>query len=445
MNEWKNTLTVGSVPKSLLHFFWPLLLANILQSMYSIADMLVVGRYVGDIGLAAISNASMIAFVVTSLSIGLGTGGTVCLAHTIGAGKRDRIKPTIDSMLTISLGMSLVVTVVLLSWLEPLLVLLDVPAAAMKSAYDYMVIVGIGTVFVFGFNAAGSLFRGMGDSRRPMHFIILATLVNIALDYLLVGYLLMGVRGAAYATVIAQAAACMAAWVSLHRENKEERLTFSLAEASPILKIGAASAVQLVVVNISYTIVTAMLNRYGVAVAAASGIGIKVNTLAAMPCWAFGYAVTAMVGQNLGAGKSGRARVVLYYGLIFAVAFSAVLVLFANILAEPIMMLFTPGNEEVARIGVQYIRLCCSVNCLVYCSMYIFDAFATGAGDAALAMVNSLLDSFVVRLALAWLLGVQLGYGYEGMYIAQALSPILPAVIGVAYFFRGRWKRHGIK
>lgn len=437
-------LAAGSVPRTMLRFFWPLLVANLLQSLYGFVDMLVVGRFVGSAGLVAVGNAAMLGFVVTSLSIGLGVGGTVRIARHVGAGARDRIRPTVDTMLTLSVALSAAVTFAVLFALDSLLALLSIPPEAVADARAYTIVVTAGTVFVFGFNAAGSLLRGMGDSRRPMNFILLAAAVNICLDLLFVGPLGLGVVGAAYATVAAQAAACAAGTACLYRSSgslRAGRPAPRLSEAGPILRVGAATAAQLVVVNISYAVVTAMLNAHGVAVAAASGIGLKVNTFAAMPCWAFGFAVTAMAGQCLGARKNARAAKVLRWGLAFNLACSSILALAVNILAEPIMLLFAPGEHEVARIGVRYLRLCCSLNSLVYCAMYTFDAFATGAGDASVALLNSLLDSLAIRLALAWLLAVRWGWGYEGIFLAQALAPVLPAAIGAAYCLRGKWTR----
>ena len=437
-----NDLTSGNVLHTLLRFFWPLLLANLLQSLYGIVDMLVIGWYVGSIGLAAVSNASILIFVVTSLSIGIGTGGTVRIGYFVGADLRHRIKPTVDSMLTLSTIMSLAVTVALLAWLAPILTLLQIPKEAMRDASSYMTITTMGTVFVFGFNAASSLLRGLGDSQRPMHFIIVATVVNIVLDLLFVGPMNLGVKGAAYATIAAQAAACLISLRRLYFGLGNGRPAPCMTEAVPILKTGMATAIQLIVVNISYAWVAAMLNTYGVDVAAAAGIGIKINTFAAMPCWAFGNAITTMTSQCLGGQKIARAKTALRQGLGLNLLFSLTLVLTINGAAELILFLFNPDNSEVTRIGVRYLRLCCSVNCLLYCTMYTLDAFATGAGDAFVAMVNSLLDSFVIRLSLSWLLATHCELGYDGIFLAQALAPIVPAVIGMGYYLSGIWMRH---
>lgn len=439
MVDSNDNLTTGNITHKLWHFFWPLLLANLLQSLYSVIDMAVVGRFVGSVGLAALSNASMIIFVTTSLALGVGIGGTVCIAKRVGENNRKQLKPIADTMLTLSVIFSLFVSGGLVFWLRPLLQALEVPATALGDAFSYTAIVTAGYVFVFAFNAAAALLRGMGDSRTSMAFIMVATIVNVVLNLLLVGSL--GVQGVAYATVAAQAAACFGANISLYSRLENKRPAPSLREAIPILKAGTASAVQLIAVNISFTLVTAILNLYGVEVAAASGIGLKLNTFAAMPCWAFGNAITAMTSQCLGAGKIDRAKATLMHGLGLNLVCTAALVSVIAVAAEPLVQFFAPHNPEVLRIGVRYIRLCCSVNCLVYCTMYTFDAFATGAGHASIAMVNSLLDSFFVRLSLGWLLSVYWGYGFEGMYIGQALSPLVPAAVGISYYLSEKWKK----
>lgn len=207
-----------------------------------------------------------------------------------------------------------------------------------------------------------------------------------------------------------------------------------------ILSVGLPSAVQMVVVNLSYLLITGMFNAHGMEVAAAVGIGLKVNTFAGMPCWAVGQAVTAMTGQNMGAGKTGRVRETVRTGLALNLAVTLCAVLAVQVSAVRLISLFAPSDQAVAQYGVLYLRCCCA-NSLVYAAMYTYDSFATGVGAACVAMVNPLLDSVVVRLAFSWLLGSLMGLGFTGICLGQALSPLLPALAGAWYFRRGRWEK----
>ena len=187
-------------------------------------------------------------------------------------------------------------------------------------------------------------------------------------------------------------------------------------------------------VNLSYLILTGLLNPFGVSVAAAAGIGLKVSTFAGMPCWALGYGVTAMVGQNLGAGDPDRVRQTVRSGLLLSLGATALLTALVQLAAAPIIALFEPENAAVTAEGVRYLRICCSVNGLIYAAMYVFDSFAIGSGASWVAMCNAMLDAALLRLPLCWLLAFPLALGPAGIYLGQAFSPILPALAGLCYF-----------
>ena len=218
MTEEQSLLT-GSVPKKLAVFALPLLLANILQSFYNVVDMLVVGQIVGDTGLAAIGNASKLCYIINSICIGVTMGGTVLVAQFKGANDEQGQSETVGTLFTISLIASLIVTILGLLVYQPLFRLLNVPAIAMKDACEYMQIICYGTVFVFGYNAVCSIMKGFGDSKSPIYFIAIATLVNIVLDVILVGSLGMGTKGAAYATIFSQGASLLISIIHLKRNN----------------------------------------------------------------------------------------------------------------------------------------------------------------------------------------------------------------------------------
>ena len=416
-----------------------------LQSFYSIADMLVVGHVTGSIGLAAISNGSMISFIINSICTGVTMGGTVLAAQYKGAGDTQGQKETAGTLFTLSAAAALLVTIIGICSYPAVFRMLHVPEPAMKDACDYMFVICCGTVCVFGYNAVCAVMRGLGDSKSPLYFVLTAAFINIALDLVLVGPFHMGTKGAAYATVFSQGASFVFSVIHLKRMHFvfDFRLSgFAVKKDKlvSILKVGVPSAVQMVIVNVSYLLITGMLNVYGVDVAAASGIGLKINTFAGMPCWAVGQAVTAMAGQNMGAGKTDRVKKITWTALWLNLLVTSAAVLLVQLFAKPVISLFNPGNPSVLEYGVLYLRICCSANSLIYAAMYTFDSFATGTGGAAMAMFNSLLDSVIVRLTLSWALGTAAGLGFTGIYLAQALSPILPAAAGLIYFKSRRWE-----
>lgn len=446
MTEEQNLLT-GSVPKKLIAFAFPLLLANVLQSFYNVVDMLVVGQIVGDTGLAAISNASKLCYIINSICIGMTMGGAVLIAQYKGADDKKGQTETFHMLALLSLVTSLLVTVVSLAVYQPLFRVLDVPADAYQDACDYMRIICCGTVFVFGYNAVCSVLKGLGDSKSPLYFVGIATIINIILDILLVGPFGMGTAGAAYATITAQGISFVISLFYLKRHKmffsttEHKKFTLQWDKLAAIVKVGLPTAIQMVVVNTAYLLVTGMLNQFGTSVSAASGVGLQINTFAGMPCWAIGQAVTAMVGQCIGAGQIQRARKVVKISLLLNVLVTLFVVIGVQLFAEQLILLFGSNSPEVISDGVYYLRVCCGINSLIYAIMYTLDSFAIGVGAANIAMLNALLDAVIVRLPVSWLFAFALNMGFSGIYYGQALSPILPAIVGFLYFLSKSWER----
>ena len=443
----EHSLLTGSVPKKLVVFAFPLLLANILQSFYNVVDMLVVGRIVGDTGLAAIGNASKLCYIINSICIGMTMGGAVLIAQYKGADDKKGQAESFQMLALLSLVSSLLVTIVSLATYQPLLKMLNVPADTYQDACGYMKIICCGTVFVFGYNAVCSVLKGLGDSKSPLYFVGIATIINVVLDIILVGPFGMGTAGAACATITAQGISFVISLFYLKRHKiffsmeTQRKFMFQWDKLTAILKVGLPTAIQMVVVNTAYLLVTGMLNQFGTAVSAAFNVGLQINTFAGMPCWAIGQAVTAMVGQCMGAGQVKRIRKVVKISLLMNVAVTLVVVISIQIFAKPLILLFGSTSPEVVNDGVYYLRICCGFNSLIYAAMYTLDSFAIGVGAANVAMINALLDAVIVRLPMSWILAFALNMGFPGIYYGQALSPVLPAIVGLLYFMSKKWER----
>lgn len=441
-------LTEGSVLISLIRFALPTFFANLLQSLYNMVDMMVVGQIVGSGGVAAISNASALAFLINAICLGATTGGTVLIAQFKGAGNRQGQQEAIGAIYSLTGILAVLITLIGLLTYQLIFQAMQVPAESLQDAGAYMFVILWGTIFVFGYNATCSILRGMGDAASPLLFVGIATVMNSFLDYLLVGGGHMGVVGAAYATVIAQGTSFLLSVWYLKRRNflfdfKIRSFAIKKAIAVKVLKVSLPAAVQNAAVNVSYLIIAAMLNPYGVAIAAASGIGLKINTFAGMPCWAVGSAMTAMAGQSMGAGLLERTNKIGKTGVSLNLMVTLLAVVVVQAFASPLIMVFDPDPAVVAA-GVTYLRICCFGNSLIYAVMYSFDSFAVGVGAAPLAMLNALLDSLLLRLPLCFVLSGCFGAGFHGICWGQALSPILPMLIGGVYFFTGKWKNHDL-
>ena len=322
---------------------------------------------------------------------------------------------------------------------------MGVPSEAAADASAYMRIVGGLSCCSFLMNAACAFLKAQGDARTPMLAMALSAAGNVALDLMLVAGLGMGVPGAAWATVASQGIAGAAALALARRRFPGSRslapsLRDARAEALEVLRLGVPGAVQQAVINVSYVIVTALLNSYGADVAAAAGVGLKASTLAGLPCWAVGQAVTTAAAQCLGAGNPGRAAASLRVGLALAVAVTLAMQALVQVLAPQLVAALGAQTPEVVEVAVLYLRVTCSVNGLFYAAMYAFDSFALAVGASKVVLANSLADAFVGRVGLAVLLGAA-GFGYLGVFAAQAASPVLPSVVGALY--ARHWaKRH---
>ena len=439
----KQNLTTGSINNKLIIFAFPLLLANLLQGLYSVVDMIFVGRFVGETGLAAISNASMISFIINSICIGITMGGMVLTAQYKGREDKFGQNETVGTLFSITAVFAVIFTVLGLTLYKRLFDMLNVPFESMKDACEYMQIICFATVFVFGYNAVSSIIKGLGDSKSPLFFVFIAAMI----DMVFVGIFKMGTKGAAYATALSQFISFVIS--VFHLKNKYDIFDFkpkSFAIKADklivILKVGIPAAVQMAVVNVSFLLITGMLNNFGVAVAAASGVGLKVNTFAGMPCWAVGQAVTAMVSQNIGKNDIIRVRKTVKAGLKINIAITLVAVIFVQVFAGKIIMLFETSNKEVIECGILYLRICCGINSLFYAAMYTFDSFAVGVGAADAAMVNSLLEAVVVRIIVSWLLAFVFNLGFYGIYAGQAVSPVIPSILGLVFFKSKLWEKN---
>lgn len=271
-----------------------------------------------------------------------------------------------------------------------------------------------------------------------------SAVANVVLDLVLIAGAGLGVVGAAVATVSAQGAgAVFALWLARRRypsargllrfvRDVQERAEV-LTAARGVLRVGAPVAVQQAVINLSYVFVTAWLNSYGPAIAAASGVGLKISTIAGLPCWGIGQAISASVSQSIGAGMPKRAVEFARSGLLMSIVVTVGIQIVVQFGAEGLVSLFGESSREFTESAVLYLRITCSVNGIFYASMYALDSFALASGAPKLALANSLIDAFIMRMGLAWLLSAPLGCGFVGIYAAQAAAPVLPALIGFAY------------
>ncbi len=440
--------TRGGIPRQLFRFSLPFILSNGMQVLYSLVDMVIVGRFVNSFGLAAVSVASQACTCATAAAMGFGQGGQVYIAQLLGAGKRDGLARAVSSLFVLMLWAGLAFSVLLALFAGPILRLLNTPAEAFGMARSYLLICGGGTVFNFLYNMTSSALRGMGDSRHPFLFIVLASVINIALDLLFTGWWGWGVAGAALATVLGQAISAAASLAFLWRRRGETGLGSRPAALRPegettraLVRLGVPFALQGCAVNISMLFVNGMVNTMGVYAAAVFGVGLKLDDIANKASQGIQMALATIVGQNMAAGEIGRIKKAvsctwLYAGLISA-AF-AVLLMGCN---REMFSLFTDDENVISLAPLFASALVWQLPAMAV--MRGCMGFIRGSGNGRMTLILGILDAFVFRVGFCYLLGTVCGLGLFGFLLGYALGPYGTAIPGTIYYLRGRWKTRG--
>ena len=277
----EKNLTTGSVPKTMAYFALPYLLSYFLQTLYGMADLFIIGQFCGnDAGATtAVANGSQVMHMLTVILVGLAMGTTVVIGKAVGAKKLQDAQAAIGNTVTIFMIISVLLTVMLLIFINPIVAVMDTPEEAVKGITDYLIVCFIGIPFITAYNVISSIFRGLGDSKSPMYFIAVACGLNIALDYIFIGVCGMGPLGAALGTTLAQTFSVIISFVAIKRMNTGLRLTKNdfvprRSVLGEIVKIGLPVAVQDGCIQIAFIIITVIANKRGVNDAAAVGVGL---------------------------------------------------------------------------------------------------------------------------------------------------------------------------
>lgn len=449
-DKFRQDLTQGSVSKQLIKFAIPFLLSNLLQAFYSVADMIIVGRFSGTTGITAVNIGSQINILVTGAALGLAIGGTVLIAQYGGAGKFDEQRKTVGTLFTLYMIVAVGATGLMLCLWSPLLNVLNTPKEAFAEAKSYYIICMAGLVFTFAYNVISAILRGLGDSKRPLYFVLIAAIGNVIGDIVLVGPLHMGATGAAIATTSAQALSVILSLIYLFKnkffaEYHKADFRIDREKSKTILKIGLPSSVQQVVVSFSFLTLTALVNTLPNAVVASAcqGIGGKVNSFAILPALAMSSAVSSMAGQNIGAGKFDRAKKTMLTGM--GIAFGITMFAFAIVELFPnyIISLFDT-NPEVIEIGKQYLRFI-ALDYLFVPFVFCMNGLAIGAGYTNFALFNACFSSIIVRAPFAYIMIRLTDLGFNGVGIAMGLASFASVIVGAIFVTSGKWKNPKIK
>lgn len=438
-------LTEGSVLKNLLIFAVPYFIATFLQSFYGLVDLFVVGRFNGAEVISAVSSGSQVMHMVTVTIVGFAMGATVLIGRMVGEKNTEGRSRAIGTTITLFFFLAILLTFLLLLNLNHILSWLSVPEEAWNQTADYLRVCFLGIPAIVFYNVASSIFRGLGDTKTPMYFVAVSGLLNILLDFILIGPFHMGAEGAAIATVAAQILSVFLAFFSLLRPKRgldihRRDLALKGELLSAILRVGLPIAAQEFLIQISFLVITAIANDRGVVASASVGIVEKIISFLFLFQSAMLSAVSTLTAQNIGANKHEQGEKALKYGVFLGMGYACCVILICEIFAEGLIGLFTTGEPEVVLMGSQYLRSYV-IDALFVSIHFCFSGYFTAYGKSLLSFMQNLAAIILLRIPGAYLASMLFPQTLFPMGLAAPAGSLLSAVIClIAYFkFHKKW------
>ncbi len=434
-------LTKGNVTKSLLVFAAPMILGNLLQQCYNIADTWVVGKFVGADALAAVGSSYALMTFLNSLLIGLSMGGGAVFSYYIGKGDKERVRICAQTAFVMIGVLAAALTFFSQVLMHPILTLLRTPAELYEMTREYLAVVFWGIFFIFLYNYFAFLLRALGNSVAPLYFLGAASALNIALDLFFVCSLKRGLSGAAEATVIAQAVSGLGLGAYLWKKEPYYRFSLKrfLREEKPVGEICGYSlmtGVQQSVMNFGILMVQSLVNSFGPAVMAAFAATVKIDTFAYMPAQEFGNAYSIFISQNFGAGQRERVKRGTRKAMTVSAVFCGVISVLVFAFARFLMLIFVDAGEtKIIEIGMQYLR----IEGAFYIGigiLFLLYGYFRGVNRPGVSLVLTVI-SLGTRVVLAYILAAHPAIGVLGIWWAIPIGWALADVTGIVLIRRG--------
>lgn len=439
-------MTSGKESEHIIKFTLPLLLGNLLQQTYNIADTIIVGRYLGDDALAAVGATGSITFLFYTLCIGLSVGAGIIISQFFGAGLLKRVKAAVVNSALVTAVFGFAISIVSVFMARDVLTLLGVPEKLIDTSAEYMRIACGGTVLAAAYNWINSVMRALGDSKTPLIFLGVATVLNVGLDLLFVVGLKAGAGGAAIATVLAQGLSAFSCIIYCFKNNADIRPSREEIKPDPQLitgciKTGVPIAAQNGLVSISMVALQCVTNSFGEAVMAAYTVTMRIENFIHQPFSSMNAAISTFTGQNIGAGKHERAVNGLSFGLktasVFSIAITALFIAFGKYIVG-----FFVSGDEVITIGAGALVIT-SLFYIPLGAIYVTRGFLNGAGDTGYALANGLCE-VICRIVFSLILTRIPAIGFWGIWITTAVTWTATGVFSLLRYKGGRWKNKAI-
>ncbi|MBM6828564.1 MATE family efflux transporter [Anaerotignum lactatifermentans] len=436
----ENSFLEGKILPSLIKFAIPLMLSLVLQALYSGVDLMVVGKFGSTASISAVSTGGQVMQSATVIITGLTMGVTVLLGQAIGAGKQEETAAIVAGQIRLLIVVSLFLTGLLVYFAEDAARLVHVPEKALPEAVSYIRICASGMIFITAYNAVSGIFRGMGDSRSPFLFVLIACIINIILDLIFVGIFHLSAAGAAMATVSAQG--CSFLFALLYMTAIKDRLPFRMTKDSfrqkgsirRILAMGVPIAAQDFQVNISFLIITAIINTLGLVESASVGIAEKLFIFLALVPMSFMSALSAFVAQNVGAGKTERATKAFFAAVRISFSCGFLVFLLTFLQGDLLASIFTSDPQVIA--STQLYLKSCSFEYLFTAVNFCLLGYFNGRGKTRFVLIQGILTVFAVRIPLSYCLRMMPGTSLMLIGVAVPLSALFELLVCAWYFRR---------
>lgn len=440
--SYTKKMTEGSELKHIILFTLPLFAGNVFQQLYNIVDSMIVGKFLGSDKLAAVGTTGSLTYLFSTLCIGLSVGAGILISQRFGAGMHKEVKRLITNSAYVIMAFGAVVTIISVSCAGLLMKMMNTPESLMEDATNYMRAACTGTLCVAAYNWINAVMRSLGDSRTPLIFLIVASLLNVGLDLLFVCVFNSGVIGAAYATVISQGISAAGSIIVGFRKNPYFRLT--RADAKPhwetcrrCIATGIPIALQNAMISVSMIFLQRTANGFGETVMAAYTATMRVEQLVQQPFASLNAAVSTFAGQNIGAGLQKRVIRGYHRSMLVTVGFAVFIAGIFLLLGDQIVGMFV-DDPQVVEIGGKALRL----SCLFYIALgtiHTTRGLLNGAGDVVYAMINGFVE-VVGRIGFAIILVHIPGMGWWAVWTTTCLTWVITALMSLIRYWQGKWK-----
>lgn len=437
-------MTYGDTSKQLFMFTIPILLSQILQQFYNIADTAIIGRYIGTDALAAIGSTGLLISVIVNFFIGLSTGVSAVIANQFGANEYDKLKKSISTLLAVSVLLGIVFTIGSLIFMKPIINILQTPKGVYSLAIDYLKICFLGITFQLLYNIGTAILRALGNTKDPLYFLIFSCILNLILDILFIVYFGWGVKGAAIATLISQILATLLVMYKIMSLDDNCKLSLKQIKiykgyTKDIFLVGLPAGLQAIFMSISSLIIQSSINSFGAEAMAGMTIFAKVEGFLYFPLFSLGLAVTGFVGQNFGAKEYERVKEGINISLKISVYTSLIFIIILNIFAPYILRLFT-NDAAVIKVGLESIRIVFP-SYVLYAMNQIYIGSLRGIEKTFEPMLISLFAHCIFRVIWCFVL-LQYFHDMKVIYSSYSVSIVLMFVLFYTSYKRNIYKKY---